>query len=250
MGRHHRLTRRRRNIERVYAVARLWKLSESFESFSHPLTALDLSSQVWFHGRCPSIEEVIQHYDKVLAADLDYPILLDADGRVMDGYHRIVKARLQGDTTISAVRFPVTPTADEVRWVDSQPRPVGAIAQLVADVTLELQRELDDRRVALAQHVPAARAQAWSEQALKFLDDAEDRLTEWSRRLHVNDFRPSTATRALRHLDDLRDAWFFDSRFPDLIALADAEHEPLRLGGMLLETVDRLRVIVEPFATA
>lgn len=44
--------------------------------------------------------------------DLAYPIILSADGRVMDGMHRVVKALMQGDTTVAAVQFEVQPEPD------------------------------------------------------------------------------------------------------------------------------------------
>jgi elongation factor P hydroxylase len=45
-------------------------------------------------------------------ADRSYPIILAADGRVMDGMHRIARAVLDGETTIKAVRFTTDPEPD------------------------------------------------------------------------------------------------------------------------------------------
>ena len=47
-------------------------------------------------------------------ADLDHPIILSADGRVMDGMHRICKAWMCGNKTIKAVQFETDPTPDHV----------------------------------------------------------------------------------------------------------------------------------------
>ena len=47
-------------------------------------------------------------------ADLTFPVILDQDGRVMDGMHRICKAVRQGEDQILAVRFPANPEADFV----------------------------------------------------------------------------------------------------------------------------------------
>jgi hypothetical protein len=47
-------------------------------------------------------------------ADLAYPILLAADGRVMDGMHRVAKAVLDGRESILAVRFAATPDPDHI----------------------------------------------------------------------------------------------------------------------------------------
>ncbi len=44
--------------------------------------------------------------------DLSYPIILGADGRVMDGMHRIARAILDGHETIIALQFDVHPEPD------------------------------------------------------------------------------------------------------------------------------------------
>ena len=45
-------------------------------------------------------------------ADLSYPIILSADGKVMDGMHRVAKAKLLNHLTIKAIRFEITPPAN------------------------------------------------------------------------------------------------------------------------------------------
>jgi len=51
-------------------------------------------------------------YEIVLSVDLRHPIILNARGRVMDGYHRITKAYLFGKRYILARRFDKTPEPD------------------------------------------------------------------------------------------------------------------------------------------
>lgn len=48
------------------------------------------------------------------AADLRWPFILGADGRVMDGMHRIAQALRLGRTHIAAVRFAQDPPSDHV----------------------------------------------------------------------------------------------------------------------------------------
>ncbi len=55
---------------------------------------------------------VLDHVRLIEQVDLTYPIILGADGRVMDGTHRIARAILDGVTTIPAVRFEVDPEPD------------------------------------------------------------------------------------------------------------------------------------------
>ena len=65
--------------------------------------------------------DFVQHIEKVNSADLECPIILDEEGYVMDGRHRIAKALLQKVNSIKAVRFEKTPdccyTKDKtLRW--------------------------------------------------------------------------------------------------------------------------------------
>jgi hypothetical protein len=50
---------------------------------------------------------------RIQAADLSIPIILSADGHVMDGMHRVAKAWLLGLTEIQAVQFPQDPEPDQ-----------------------------------------------------------------------------------------------------------------------------------------
>jgi hypothetical protein len=57
---------------------------------------------------------VVGHMALIEAADPSYPIILAANGEVMDGRHRIAKATLGGKTTIEAVQFANDPEPDHV----------------------------------------------------------------------------------------------------------------------------------------
>jgi len=72
------------------------------------------------------LDDFVGNMQRVLDADLSYPIILSAEGWVMDGMHRIAKAKLQGFTTIKAVRFPVNPLPDSVR-TDLEPETVSSL---------------------------------------------------------------------------------------------------------------------------
>ena len=50
-------------------------------------------------------EAIAEHSQLINAADLRYPIILCHEGRLMDGMHRVCKARLFGHSTILAVQF-------------------------------------------------------------------------------------------------------------------------------------------------
>ena len=52
-----------------------------------------------------SMRSFVAHMKMVLDADLDFPIILDDNGEIFDGAHRVAKALLEGKETIKAVRF-------------------------------------------------------------------------------------------------------------------------------------------------
>ncbi|MDO8900390.1 MAG: hypothetical protein Q7V15_03455 [Phenylobacterium sp.] len=93
---------------------RLWTLAADLPV--QPVALSDIPEfdvDCWFQGRHkPSIREVAGHAQRIFNADLTYPVILNAEGQLMDGAHRLAKAWLEGRTHIAAVRFPVTPEPD------------------------------------------------------------------------------------------------------------------------------------------
>lgn len=57
-----------------------------------------------------TLREMVTHIKAVLAADMNQPIILDEDGDILDGRHRIMRALLEDHHTIKAVRFEKNPT--------------------------------------------------------------------------------------------------------------------------------------------
>ena len=70
----------------------------------------------WFEDSdgSPSCRKVAFHAKLIEETDLAHPVILGADGRVMDGMHRVCKAWMRGDKTIKVVRFEVDPEPDYV----------------------------------------------------------------------------------------------------------------------------------------
>lgn len=89
-----------------YSVARLLDGADDLPVFDCPLAALDLSGEIW---QGSNMHSLAWHVRKVLSADLDAPILLDWNGRIADGRHRVIKALAQGKRTIKAKRMPWKP---------------------------------------------------------------------------------------------------------------------------------------------
>jgi hypothetical protein len=93
----------------------LWAAAADLPVFRIAIADIaEFDQDCWFHGRAPTLRGVADHVRRILAADLAYPIIFAADGRLMDGGHRIAKAWIEGRPEIDAVRFTVTPEPDEV----------------------------------------------------------------------------------------------------------------------------------------
>lgn len=97
----------------IWDVHHLLELSQNFKADLIALTQIqELQQAYWFPVSHPTTDQIIEHMRLVHAADLNYPIILCAQGRVMDGMHRVAKAKLLGLESILAVRFQATPKPD------------------------------------------------------------------------------------------------------------------------------------------
>lgn len=85
-----------------YSVARLLDDAKDLPAFDVPLASLDLRSQPWDGD---NLFQLAFHVRKCMKADLSQPILLDWNGGIADGRHRILKALALGKRTIKARRI-------------------------------------------------------------------------------------------------------------------------------------------------
>lgn len=88
-----------------WSVSRLFELTRDFPVMEIPLDHLN----VWHKYDDLTLRDMVSHMQAVNNADLSKPIILDEDGVIMDGRHRIMKAMLSGVKTIKAVRFDENP---------------------------------------------------------------------------------------------------------------------------------------------
>lgn len=101
----------------AWDVDRLIELSSGLQPRQVPLTQIrELDEAYWFGGEeeRPTCRAVAEHARLIQETDLSYPIILSAEGRVMDGMHRVAKAYINGHERIEAVQFHVTPEPDYV----------------------------------------------------------------------------------------------------------------------------------------
>ena len=93
-----------------WAVARLFELSKDLKVMDIPLDHLNVFNKY----KELTLRDMVMHMRAVKAADLNLPIILDEDGEIMDGRHRIMKAMLNNAKSVRAVRFDENPSPCKV----------------------------------------------------------------------------------------------------------------------------------------
>jgi hypothetical protein len=99
----------------IWDVVKLVRMTAGFPVVQHPLAEIAELDEDWWYAEpqaVPTPRSLAAHMALVQAADLDYPVILCAEGRLMDGMHRAVKAVMEGRDTVPVVRFEVTPAPD------------------------------------------------------------------------------------------------------------------------------------------
>lgn len=95
----------------------LWAAAAGLEPFEVDVDAIaELDMNCWFGPDTPpTCRAVAEHARRIRDAQPEHPIILAADGGLMDGGHRVARAWLAGEARIRAVRFTVDPEPD---WVE------------------------------------------------------------------------------------------------------------------------------------
>jgi hypothetical protein len=101
----------------AWDVDRLVRLTSEQPLIDLPLDRIkELDEPFWFSDDAdiPTCRCIAEHAKLINETSLDHPIIIDPEGRVMDGMHRVCKAFIQGAKTIKAVRLLAMPQADFV----------------------------------------------------------------------------------------------------------------------------------------
>lgn len=113
-----------RNIDNkiyVWDVDNLISLTNELEIENIHLTKIkEFEETYWYNeeGDSPTCRSITQHIKLVNDSDLNYPIIICPDGKLMDGMHRVVKANLLELKTIKAYRLSTLPKPD---YIDIDP---------------------------------------------------------------------------------------------------------------------------------
>jgi hypothetical protein len=97
----------------AWDVDRLVRLSSELPVRSVPLAGMaELDAAVEGEDARITWRGLIEHMRLIDEADLHYPIILAADGALMDGRHRLARALREGRSEILAVQFAEDPEPD------------------------------------------------------------------------------------------------------------------------------------------
>ena len=85
---------------KTWEDVKLWEATKDNEVKDYPIADFLKQDTYWNIG---SFKDLAEEMKMVLKADYSYPIIIDEQGELVDGAHRIVHAYLDGVETIKAV---------------------------------------------------------------------------------------------------------------------------------------------------
>ena len=102
--------------KRKWDLDQIWDDSLPLEVFQVKVDTLwdNRYSKAWcwqHDGEIINNEFFLHHLERVMAADLSYPIILSEERYILDGVHRLMKAKYLGIENISCVQFETDPPA-------------------------------------------------------------------------------------------------------------------------------------------
>ncbi|ABD56205.1 hypothetical protein Jann_3288 [Jannaschia sp. CCS1] len=111
----------------IWDVHQLIRASRDLKKQMVSVNDIAEADENWWYGDAddiPTPRSIAAHLALVDEVDPLHPVILCAEGRLMDGMHRVVKAIAEGRTHIPAVRFAKTPAPDFVNLpLDDLPYP-------------------------------------------------------------------------------------------------------------------------------
>ncbi|MEM7721855.1 MAG: hypothetical protein AAF376_05735 [Pseudomonadota bacterium] len=109
----------------IWDVHRLIRASSDLNVDMIAVDAVAEADENWWYAEAvPTPRSIASHVALMNDVDPRHPIILCAEGRLMDGMHRVLKAIAEGRTHIPAVRFERTPAPDFVNVsLDDLPYP-------------------------------------------------------------------------------------------------------------------------------
>ena len=100
----------------VWRVDTLVKAASTLDVYEFNLSNISLEDPIRWH--MSSVRDALAHLDRLRRADISRPIIQRADGCIMNGWHRIIKAMSEGKKFIPAKRFIENPEPDFILPLD------------------------------------------------------------------------------------------------------------------------------------
>lgn len=137
------------NGRAVWYTERLWSLAKELPTKRVAIAEIkEFDMDCWFGNDTPTCREVARHAKRIMEADLSFPVILSSEGLLMDGGHRIAKAWIAGEETVSAVQFTQDPEPDFHHAEDNKGRTMANKTSCRLITTMNL-------RCAIANDLPA-----------------------------------------------------------------------------------------------
>jgi len=103
--------------ERAWHIETVWRAALDLPVEEVAIDVIrEIDEDCWFGGRPATVRDVVSHARRIVDADLSLPVILASDGQVLDGMHRIAKAVLCGQVSVTAQRLATDPDPD---WLSS-----------------------------------------------------------------------------------------------------------------------------------
>ena len=100
------------NVPTLWAAAAKAIASGAAQIQVKAIKELERFEAAWLDIEPATQDELEWHLVRIRDADLEYPIILTAEGCIMDGLHRLAKAILMHHETIKVIQFKMTPVPD------------------------------------------------------------------------------------------------------------------------------------------
>ena len=84
--------------------------AQKLEVFDLPIAHVNFDINMG--GEPVTMYELAEHTIRLQKTDLSYPILMSPLGQIMDGWHRLIRAAVEGRESLPCQRFIFMPTAD------------------------------------------------------------------------------------------------------------------------------------------
>ena len=100
----------------IWYTDRLWQRARELPEFDIEVESFqELDRDCWFGaGRTPTIREVTAHCKRINDVETRFPVVINENGSLMDGGHRLARALLEGEETVRAVQFEEMPEPDVI----------------------------------------------------------------------------------------------------------------------------------------